>query len=71
MRLFPILFVLFLTDLTAQSIDKSSFVQTEKGNFILDNKAYTYIGTNYWYAAFVAMDQKGKERIVRELDFLK
>jgi len=71
MRLFPILFVLFLTDLTAQSIDKSSFVQTEKGNFILDNKAYTYIGTNYWYAAFVSMDQKGKERIVRELDFLK
>ena len=71
MRLFPILFVLFLTDLTAQSIDKSSFVQTEKGDFILDSKAYTYIGTNYWYAAFVAMDQKGKERIVRELDFLK
>ena len=71
MRLFPILFVLFLTDLTAQSIDKSSFVQTEKGDFILNDKAYTYIGTNYWYAAFVAMDQKGKERIVRELDFLK
>ena len=71
MRLFPILFVLFLTDLTAQSIDKSSFVQTEKGDFILNDKAYTYIGTNYWYAAFVSMDQKGKERIVRELDFLK
>ena len=71
MRLFPILFVLFLTDLTAQSIDKSSFVQTEKGDFILDSKAYTYIGTNYWYAVFVSMDQKGKERIVRELDFLK
>ena len=71
MRLFPILFVLFLTDLTAQSIDKSSFVQTEKGDFILNDKAYTYIGTNYWYAVFVAMDQKGKERIVRELDFLK
>ncbi len=71
MRLFPILFVLFLTDLTAQSIDKSSFVQTEKGDFILNDKSYTYIGTNYWYAAFVSMDQKGKERIVRELDFLK
>ncbi len=71
MRLFLILFVLFLTDLTAQSIDKSSFVQTEKGDFILNDKTYTYVGANYWYASFVAMDQKGKERIVRELDFLK
>jgi len=71
MRLFPILFVLFLTDLTAQSVEKASFVLTEKGDFLLDNKTYTYVGANYWYAAFVAMDQKGKERIVRELDFLK
>jgi mannan endo-1,4-beta-mannosidase len=71
MRLISFLFVLFLTDLKSQSIDKSSFVQTEKGDFILDNKPYTYIGTNFWYAAFVAMDQKGKERIERELDFLK
>jgi mannan endo-1,4-beta-mannosidase len=71
MRLISFLFVLFLTDLKSQSIDKSSFVQTEKGDFILDNKPYTYIGANYWYAAFVAMDQKGKERIERELDFLK
>lgn len=71
MRLISFLFFLFLTDLTAQSIDKSTFVKTEKGDFILDNKTYTYIGANYWYAAFLAMDQKGKERIERELDFLK
>jgi len=71
MRLISFLFVLFLTDLSAQSFDKSSFVQTEKGDFMLNDKAYTYIGANYWYAAFVAMDQKGKERIVRELDFFK
>lgn len=71
MRLISFLFVLFLTDLKAQFIDKSSFVRTEQGNFILDEKTYTYIGANYWYAAFTAMDEKGKERIVRELDFLK
>lgn len=60
MRLISFLFFLFLTDLTAQSIDKSTFVKTEKGDFILDNKTYTYIGANYWYAAFLAMDQKEK-----------
>jgi mannan endo-1,4-beta-mannosidase len=71
MRLFPILSFLFLSNMTAQSLEKVSFVKTEKGEFILDNKTYTYVGANYWYAAFVAMDQKGKERIVRELDFLQ
>lgn len=71
MRFIFFLFILSFIQLNAQVVDKSSFVQVEKGDFRLDNKAYTYIGANYWYAAFVALDDKGKERIVRELDFLK
>jgi len=71
MRLILFLFVLSCYRLSAQVVDKSSFVQVEKGDFRLDNMNYSYIGANYWYAAFVAIDEKGKERIVRELDFLK
>lgn len=71
MRLILFLFVLSFNYLSAQAVDKPNFVQVEKGDFILNNKPYSYVGANYWYAAFVAIDKKGKERIVRELDFLK
>ncbi len=48
-----------------------SFVITKNGQFILEGKPYYYIGVNYWYGGLVANDAKGKERIRKELDFLK
>lgn len=60
MRFIFFLFILSFIQLNAQVVDKSPFVQVEKGDFRLENKAYTFIGANYWYAAFVAVDEKGK-----------
>ncbi len=48
-----------------------SFITTKNGQFILDGKPYYYIGVNYWYGGLVANDAKGRERIRKELDFLK
>lgn len=48
-----------------------SFVTAKNGQFILKGKPYYYIGVNYWYGGLVANDAKGRERIRKELDFLK
>lgn len=51
-----------------------AFVKTSGSHFILDNKPYYYIGTNYWYGGLLALQQdsaRGKERLRKELDFLK
>jgi mannan endo-1,4-beta-mannosidase len=50
------------------------FVQQKSGQFYLDQKQYKYIGTNYWYGSFLALNKdavKGILRLRKELDFLK
>ncbi|AFD07540.1 glycoside hydrolase 5 family protein [Solitalea canadensis] len=53
---------------------QSNFVSVKNHQFILNNKPYYYIGTNYWYGGLLALvkDKKhGKDRLRKELDFLK
>ena len=52
---------------------QSDFVSVRNREFILENKPYSFIGTNYWYGGLLAMDaaNKGLERLKKELDFLK
>ena len=52
----------------------NAFVKTDGLKFIIDQKPYYYIGTNYWYGGLLALQQdpqSGKERLRKELDFLK
>lgn len=49
------------------------FVKVKDHQFTLNGKPYYYIGTNYWYGGFLAMVKDpvhGKQRLVKELDFL-
>lgn len=48
----------------------SAFVKVKGERFILNDKPYYYIGTNYWYGGLIGNDEKGKQRILKELDFL-
>jgi mannan endo-1,4-beta-mannosidase len=50
---------------------QSRFVSVKDGQFLLDNKPYYFIGANYWYGGLVALEKKGKARVVAELDFLQ
>jgi mannan endo-1,4-beta-mannosidase len=52
---------------------QNNFVTIKKREFFLENKPYTFIGTNYWYGGLLAMDtsNNGPERLRKELDFLK
>src|SRR5689334_4707755 len=48
----------------------NSFVRAKDGSFSVNNQPYYFVGTNYWYGSLLANDKKGKERVVKELDFL-
>ena len=63
--LFLIFFLFYLPALP-------QFVQVHNGNFMLDNKSYSFIGTNYWYGSLLPLEKAtGIERLKTELDFLK
>jgi mannan endo-1,4-beta-mannosidase len=50
------------------------FVRVKSNQFIVDSKPYYYVGTNYWYGGLLALQKdpkRGKERLKKELDFLK
>src|SRR5688572_17937375 len=50
---------------------QSSFVSRSHQQFYLNNKPWYFIGANYWYGGLLSNDKKGKERVKKELDFLK
>lgn len=50
----------------------TQFVKVNQGQFMLNGKAYRFIGTNYWYGSLLPLKiQTGNERLRKELDFLK
>ena len=48
----------------------SSFVSASQHQFFISKRPYQYIGANYWYGGLIGNDEKGKQRIRKELDFL-
>ncbi|MDR2954521.1 MAG: beta-mannosidase [Prevotella sp.] len=53
--------------------DQSPFVKQENGRFVIKDKPYYFIGTNYWYGAILGSTGQGgnRERLHKELDFMK
>jgi mannan endo-1,4-beta-mannosidase len=64
------LLVLLLISLSAYT---NEFVSVKGTKFILNNRPYTFMGTNFWYALNLGSKGKGgdRERLKRELDKLK
>ena len=72
MRYFFILLLGLPQLLLAQT--KQGFVKTNKQQFTINDKAYYYVGANYWYGGLLALQKdkkRGKERLIKELDFLQ
>ena len=62
---------LICTCLFAQN---QAFVKVNNHKFMLNGKPWYFSGTNYWYGGLLALntdEQRGKERLKQELDFLK
>ena len=53
--------------------DNRGFVKVENGQFVLDGKQISYVGTNFWYGPLIASEGRGgnRERLHQELDALK
>lgn len=53
--------------------EEASFVKMRDGRFYIDGSPYAYVGANFWYGAILGSQGEGgdRERLLRELDFLK
>lgn len=57
---------------TKKEESNASFIKVKNGQFFKNDKKYMIAGTNYWYGSnLAALGEEGKERLKRELDFLK
>lgn len=64
--------ILLLFSIVAFAQD--SFVKVKNQQFVINDKPYYYVGTNYWYGGLLGLEKdkrRGAERLRRELDFLK
>src|SRR4051812_41609943 len=53
---------------------QSPFVKVKNHQFLIGDKPYYFIGTNYWYGTLLGLEKdkkRGAERLRKELDFLK
>lgn len=74
-RLSPLLLtaaVLLTSCATKQAGETGGFVERKNAGFVLDDKEYRFVGTNFWYGAILGSEGQGgdRERLCRELDKL-
>ncbi len=52
---------------------QSGFVQVEGRHFVVDGERYYFVGTNFWYGAYLGSPgpEGDRERLMQELDTLK
>lgn len=64
---------LFLSLLLVGCKSKQSFVKVKDTNFTLNDKPFHFVGTNFWYGAYLGADAEygNRARLIRELDQLK
>ncbi len=58
---------------TNEVSNESAFVKQKDGHFVIGDKPYYFIGTNYWYGAILGSTGEGgnRDRLLKELDFMK
>ena len=78
-KLYCLLICLFFSFLLASCgqvissniLSEKEFVRVEGNNFMIGDTSYYYAGVNFWFGCYLGATQEGRERLVKELDFLK
>lgn len=67
------IFILCLLLIMSGFVNANSFVSTQNGRFVSEEKPYYFIGTNFWYGAILGSKGEGgdRNRLIRELNFMK
>ena len=70
--------ILILSIMTLVTINSSAkvaqgFAKVESNHFVVNEKPYYFVGTNFWYGAILGSKGQGgdKARLIKELDFMK
>lgn len=72
-RVLTVSLILFLFNACVESQNsESEFVEVDGINFTLNGEAFEYVGTNFWYGAYLGQpgEEGNRERLINELDFL-
>lgn len=65
-------FLITIVFISCNKKPEQNFIKVENGNFIKNNKEYTFIGANYWQGMNLGAPENGdRERLLRELDQLQ
>lgn len=75
LHVFSVLLILFLSlGMNTIEAKNTAFVSRINHQFIRSDRPYYFIGVNYWFGGMLAVGKdslRGKERVRKELDFLK
>lgn len=66
-----LMLVLLFFSLSLSFARGQDFVTVKGNSFAINGKPYYYIGTNFWYGTILAAPNRNRERLIRELDFMK
>ena len=68
-----ILSIMALAIISSSAKAATPFAKVKDNHFIVNEKPYYFIGTNFWYGAILGSKGEGgnRERLIRELDFMK
>lgn len=73
-RLIPVIITVFISFGCLESNDPlTRFIQVDGINFVQHGKTFEYVGTNFWYGAYLGRsgEEGDRDRLMRELDFLQ
>ncbi len=68
-----ILLMIVITGCNPKQLEQKSFVIRQGQQFMLHDKPYYFVGTNYWYGGILASTGEGgdRERLIKELDLME
>jgi mannan endo-1,4-beta-mannosidase len=68
-----LLIVVYLIAAACSPTEEPQFVQVEGTRFVIGGETYKFVGTNFWFGAYLGSPgaEGDRDRLIRELDLLK